>query len=522
METKRQKHAGRKLCLQMEENKKIYHIKYRKYLAVLALGILVISLIPVFAVAIADRATGDDWAFGRLTHLAWIETHSWWEVFLAACRHVKNIYFSWQGTWFSVFLFTLQPEAFSHGAYWIVPYIMVFLLVTSISFALYQFLVRVMRMPVWDYLLMDAILLAVCIHFVPNKPPAIFWYNGAVHYTVALALALFSIGYALRYEQTLRKRNLAGCAIAMTLLGGMNYLAAFFALLLVILIMISFYKKTKKIVRLALPIALEMAGLLVSALAPGNAVRGGEGYAVTIGGMLWAVVESFRQGCLGIVQYVKEYPIVMAAMIVAAIILWDILQELVEKEELHFPLPGVMLFYFFGTYCAVYWPASFVGGLSAVSDGVPNTYYWAFVLMLFCSMVYGLGWLAEKKGKQYQERKQNRTYILYLAGMAFALLIVAVNYRNVKESTFYMSYHLIKTGQAQDYKERMAEVTELLLDEQEKNVIVPGIFEDETPLMNMPITTDENEWTNRIVSAFFGKDSVIALPREIYEKRLTE
>ena len=103
-----------------------------------------------------------------------------------------------------------------------------------------------------------------------------------------------------------------------------------------------------------------------------------------------------------------------------------------------------------------------------------------------------------------------------------ALLIVAVNYRNVKESTFYMCYHMIKTGQAQDYKERMAVVTELLLDEQEKNVIVPGIYEDETPLMNMPITPDENDWTNRAVSAFFGKDSVISLPREIYEERRTK
>ena len=510
------------MCLQMEENKKIYHIKYRKYMAVLALVILAVSLIPVFAVAGADRAAGDDWAFGKLTHWAWIETHSCWNVFLAACEHVKNIYFSWQGTWFSVFLFTFQPEVFSHNAYWIVPYIMVFLLVTSLSFVLYQLLVRTMHMSVWDYLLMDAILLSVCIHFVPNKSPAIFWYNGAVHYTVALALALFSIGYALRYGQTLRKRNLAGCSIAMALLGGMNYLAAFFALLLVILIIISFYKKTKKIVWLTLPAALEMIGLLISALAPGNAVRGGEGYAVTIGGMLWAIGESFRQGCLGIVQYVKEYPIVMAAMLVTAIILWDILQELVEKEKLHFPLPGVMIFYFFGTYCAVYWPAAFVGDLSDVSDGVPNTYYWAFVLMLFCSMVYGLGWLAEKREMRYREGKQNRAYILYLAGLAVALLIVAVNYRNVKESTFYMSYHLIKTGQAQDYKERMAEVTELLLDEQEKDVTLPGIFEDETPLMNMPITTDENEWTNRIVSAFFRKDSVIALPREIYEKGRTE
>ncbi|MCM1175330.1 MAG: DUF6056 family protein [Blautia sp.] len=482
---------------------------------------MILSLLPMFFAAGADRATGDDVGYGILTHWAWVETHSLWKVFLAACQHVKDIYFSWQGTWFSVFLFTLQPEVFSHEAYWVVPYIMTFLLAASLSYALYQFLVRMLRMSVWDYLLLDAVLLLLLIQFVPYKQDALFWYTGAAHYTAAFAFALFSAGCALRYAQTFRIRHLAAASVWMTLLGGMSYLAAFLALLLVILIIASSYKKEKRIILLMIPLALEMAGLLVSALAPGNAVRGGEEYEIGIGRMLWAVSESFRQGIFGIFQSVKEYPVVLAGLLIASLLLWDILQELVEKERLRFPLPGVVLFYFFGTYCAMYWPEVFVGDATDVSNGVPNTVYWALVLMLFCSMLYGLGWLAAVRSGHRKEKGRS-AYGLYLAGVAAALLIVAVNYRDIGESTFYMCYRYIRTGQARDYKERMDEVTEILLNSREKDVILPGIFEEEGPLMNMPVTTDPDEWMNRKVSAFYGKDSVIAVPREIYEGGVTE
>lgn len=40
--------------------------------------------------------------------------------------------------------------------------------------------------------------------------------------------------------------------------------------------------------------------------------------------------------------------------------------------------------------------------------------------------------------------------------------------------------------------------------------------------MNMPITTDPDAWMNRKVNAFYGKNSVIAVPGEIYKSGVTE
>ena len=48
----------------------------RKYLTYLAGVVFLLSLLPILYLAGIDRASGDDWGYGLLTHRAWMETHS--------------------------------------------------------------------------------------------------------------------------------------------------------------------------------------------------------------------------------------------------------------------------------------------------------------------------------------------------------------------------------------------------------------------------------------------------------------
>ena len=59
-----------------------------------AVIVFILSLFPVIALAGVDRASGDDWSFGLLTHLAWVDTHSVLRVLQAAFASVKKYYFS--------------------------------------------------------------------------------------------------------------------------------------------------------------------------------------------------------------------------------------------------------------------------------------------------------------------------------------------------------------------------------------------------------------------------------------------
>ena len=481
-----------------------------------AVIVFAVSLLPVFALAGVDRASGDDWSFGLLTHLAWVDTHSVWQVLKAAFASVRKYYYSWQGTWFSVFLFSLQPEVFSHDAYWIVPYLMTGLLIGGVSEILYCLLVRFLQLPKRDFLLIDAILLLVLIQFVPYQTSSIFWYNGAAHYTVPFAIAMFACARFFRYMTDFRKRDLILATLWMTLLGGSNYLTAFLGLGLFVLLVVLFAYKDRRAFLMLIPAALETAGLLISALAPGNAVRGGSKYHVTAMGMIQAVGKALAQGTQGIWIFFRDHPVAMAAMLVMAVLLWDMLREAVFKRQQHFPCPVLVILYLWGLYCAVYWPVVFVGGSvkeGSVSAGVPNTIFWVFIFVLFGSLLYGLGWICDKSDGGGAHLRLP----VYAAGFSAAVLIVAVCRMDLKNSTDYVCYYYMRTGRAAVYKEQMDELTEILTDESVEDAVVPFIVGEQEPLVHLPITLDKDEWTNQKMALFFRKKSLVAIPRDEWE-----
>lgn len=72
-------------------------------------------------------------------------------------------------------------------------------------------------------------------------------------------------------------------------------------------------------------------------------------------------------------------------------------------------------------------------------------------------------------------------------------------------------YDYVVSGQAEDFKEQIASQMELLLDESVKEAYLVPINPEQGPLMHMPVTTDENAFTNRVVREFYGKDKVVMI-----------
>ena len=97
----------------------------------------IVLLLPILGCSFVNRASGDDFGFAVYTRNAWVTTYSLIEVIKAACKMVREIYKNWQGTWFTVFLFTLQPEVFSTKAYVVVTFFMLFIWCGS-TFVLYK------------------------------------------------------------------------------------------------------------------------------------------------------------------------------------------------------------------------------------------------------------------------------------------------------------------------------------------------------------------------------------------------
>ena len=84
----------------------------------------------------------------------------------------------------------------------------------------------------------------------------------------------------------------------------------------------------------------------------------------------------------------------------------------------------------------------------------------------------------------------------------------------MKESTSYECYTYIESGQADDYKAQMEERFSLLRNPELKNVELPAMNSDQGPLMHMPVTSDENAFTNWVVKNFYRKDKVVMVESE--------
>ena len=108
-----------------------------KWIAVCAVIVYAVSLIPIFAASVYAFPQADDWSYSWRTHLAWADTHSLPEVLKGAAAAVAEAYMNWQGTFSSIFLMSLQPGIWGERFYAAVPFLMCGLITFATLFFLF-------------------------------------------------------------------------------------------------------------------------------------------------------------------------------------------------------------------------------------------------------------------------------------------------------------------------------------------------------------------------------------------------
>ncbi len=484
---------------------KLTHMCSGSTLFVLLLLVFTVSLFPILSLADVNHATGDDFGYGKLTHQAWETAHSLPEVMKAAGETVRQFYYGWQGTWFSIFLFTLQPEVFSPDAYVIVPYLMLALWLGSTGLLTRYLLVKKggFREEYWGILFL--LFAAAGIQFVPSTKSAIFWYNGNAHYTIPYAIALCAVYLYLRFTEEESGRGI-GCYIGLTVcmaaLGGCNYQAALLAPLVMVLLALFQWadrEKRKKLTAFALPLALEMTGLIVSMKAPGNKARGGEEFGFHISAVVGTIFSCFVRGGLQAYEYIREHPLLLLLFAFAALVVW----YMPRGEKKRYPLPVLFAGLSYCVYCACFAPEIYAG--VEVSGGVYNMNYYMFLFLVFGNLIYAEGALVGRRKKRERPK-----LLLPLAAVA-ALGVLLVFKGDMKTTTSFACLSYIRSGQAADFKRQADYQQAVLLDKGVRDVVLPLLNDDQGPLMHMPITDNPDAWTNRVVKEFYGKDSVVGV-----------
>ncbi len=474
--------------------------------------LFVILLIPVCYLSFVNRASGDDYGYGVYTRAAWLTSHSLAEVAKAIGTTIKEYYESWQGTWFSIAVFALQPEVFSDNAYVIVVFLMLFLWIGSTLLLFWQIFKLECGFDSWNCLLITLVYLIISIQFVPSTKSAIFWFNGCAHYMIPFVMCQMVILLLIRFTQKYKIRYLTTISILMSLLGGSSYQPALFALIVSVYICLLDYlkQKNKKIFLLIIPILLETIGLIISMKAPGNKIRGGEEFGFSLMKAFITIGRCFAEGAKTAGGYLQERPLVFVGLAVLFLIFLENYSGQVWKARWKHPVIAALALVCL--YCAMQAPALYAN--VEVSRGVDNTNFLVFLL----AVTGCLGILASCISSRLKMSKAILHRDIIIPGF-FCCLIFLICFRsNVKSSTSWVSLEYIRTGQAADYKEQMELQTAILTDKNVKDAVIPFINDDQGPLMSMPATADPDAWTNSVMKQFYGKNSVVAVPRKDWEE----
>lgn len=135
----------------------------------------------------------------------------------------------------------------------------------------------------------------------------------------------------------------------------------------------------KHVFYLCIPVAAELAGLIVSYLAPGNKSRGGEDFGIHGLLIVKTILECFVDGAKQIFLYLFKTPFILLCLVVIAVLLVNAFQKV--RPTFDFPYPVIVAVAMFCMYCAMYAPGVYAG--VKLSGGVPNTIYQVIIPRLF-------------------------------------------------------------------------------------------------------------------------------------------
>ena len=481
-----------------------------RLISVITVFLFLMSMLPNWYLAFIARPAGDDYGYSAASHQVWLQTHSLIEVIKTGIETTKSMCMSWNGDWFSVFLFTLMPEVFVNRSFWIVPLFWSIATIFATYYFLYQLLTRWLGFKNYITVMITGVVLLISYQWVPSSGIAFYWYVGVIHYVMPHVIALILLGFLVRYIQTGEMKYMVYSALGMIAIGGSSYYAAFLVFFAYILVISCGMKKNRKLGWIFFPFFTGIIALYFQVTAPGNAARVGEGIGFTIQKAAETIWGALTQGIISIAGYLSNSPFIILLLLFIAIILWIGLLQVHTNFQFRYPL--LFAGYLYGIYAATFTPEIYAA--TEISGGPPTMEFWTFILTAVLVIGYIEGWILTflRKRLSLKDAEWYHRHVL-LPYLVFFLLAIIVWKSELKETLFYESVEYIASGKASDYKQQMDSQLEILLDDSIKEAYLCPTNDEQGPLMHMPIIENPDAFTNRVVAQFYGKE-VVAIQSE--------
>lgn len=167
-------------------------------IAVILGGVIVLALgLCIIGGGLYVYPQGDDFEYGAYAHQAIEAGYGLQGALGGAAKMVAKSYKIWQGTFSSIFLMALQPGIWGEEYYHLTPLLLIGLLLSALFFFMDSLFRKVCGAKKREVFLLFLLAAFLMTQLVPAQVSAFYWWNGAIHYTGAIAFLLYMVSLSL-------------------------------------------------------------------------------------------------------------------------------------------------------------------------------------------------------------------------------------------------------------------------------------------------------------------------------------
>ena len=471
----------------------------------------VLCVIPMIILGFYNFPSADDFSMALETHQKFVQTGNPFAALGYGLYMGYWYYMNWTGYFFSAALTALCPAIFTEGLYVLTTIIMLGSLTLGVFFFFDACIVKKLGLSKYYSRIISVLTLLPMIQSMPKggaRNEAFYWYSGSINYCFMFGLGLFWTGLMIRLFDKKNKGLLIGATVLGFLLGGANYmtalsLAVMSAAFVVFDILAGKKDKGREKSFIWIPALCNILGLVVSAVAPGNKVRGEMLSSMNPVVAIFRSIYHVFDVCIN--QWMRWEVIVVLAVV--AVICFSAGRHL----KLQLPHP-----FLFSSFCFLMVAVNIVPPLYAIGSfeaGRMVSIIWMqFVLMLVLIVMYVSIWLSqllvkETAGSEDELGKNTGAGLLsLLAVLTFGMLLSVYVDRGYLTTTSAVAD--LVNGNASAYAAENKQRLQILRDASEPDAQLPEHTVKPELLYFSDITEDTEDWINKAVAEYYEKTSV--------------
>lgn len=460
---------------------------------------LLLSLIPIIISSFYSHPLADDFGFSEKVNHVVKNGGGLFDILSASFQQVKDTYLDWQGTYAAIFVFSLQPAAFSEHIYFLTTFVMLTALIASTLF----FVNTIFNILGYDKkigIIISFVILLLSIHFVVDKKEAFFWWNGSSYYTLfySFSLLFFSILIKLYYAEKIIKKVifLIISLLLAAILGGGNYSTALLTTVILAFAIFLLIKHKKKISLCYVMIFLILiTGFVISMIAPGNSVRAA---AITGESPVKAIIHSVFYAVVYIAKWTG------LAQLAGFSVIGFFAYILTKNSKYKFQYPFIVFVLSVLVFATQLTPPLYA--MSSVGSGRQiNIYYYSYYIFMSFNIFYIIGWINQKDIVRIRAKNIQKSFsvctLLLIIGV---FLCGCLNY-GLHNITFVDTLLALKNSTPQTYS---AEYLDRISQIKNGNTTISDIKTVPDFFSPLCIEEDSDFWINKQIARYYDVDKV--------------